>query len=90
MLYEAERHEQLTASTWNEQAAQACIDEILCDADRQVLGSRPLAVSSARQFFASCPLEPLYRRGRHDVGAVPSKPKPGGPTRFHRRRAAAA
>ena len=28
MLYEAERHEPLTASTWNEKAAQACIDEI--------------------------------------------------------------
>ena len=32
MLYEAERHEPLTASAWNEQAARACIDEILGDA----------------------------------------------------------
>jgi len=32
MLYEAERHESLTASVWNEQAARACIDEILDDA----------------------------------------------------------
>ena len=32
MLYEAEGHELLTASAWNEQAAQACINEILDDA----------------------------------------------------------
>ncbi len=32
MLYEAERHEPLTASVWNEQAARACINEILDDA----------------------------------------------------------
>ena len=31
ILYEAERHEPLTASAWNEKAAQACIDEILGD-----------------------------------------------------------
>jgi hypothetical protein len=31
MLYEAEHHEPLTSSAWNEQAAQACIDEILGD-----------------------------------------------------------
>ena len=29
MLYEAEGHELLTASAWNEQAARACINEIL-------------------------------------------------------------
>ena len=32
MLDEAERHELLTASVWNEQAARACINEILDDA----------------------------------------------------------
>jgi hypothetical protein len=26
MLYEAERHEELTTSAWDEQAARACID----------------------------------------------------------------
>jgi hypothetical protein len=31
MLYEAERHERLTTSAWDEQAVRACIDEILCD-----------------------------------------------------------
>ena len=31
MLCEAERHETLTASAWNEQAALACINEILND-----------------------------------------------------------
>ena len=33
MLYDAERHELLTASVWNEQAARACINEILDDAN---------------------------------------------------------
>jgi hypothetical protein len=48
MLYEAERHERVTASAWNEQAAQACIDEILCDAiDR----------FSARDLWPSHPLD---------------------------------
>jgi hypothetical protein len=37
MLYEAERHEPLTASAWDEQAARACIDEILGDAKRTPL-----------------------------------------------------
>src|ERR1700720_2691247 len=32
MLYEAAPHEPLTASAWNEQAARACINEILDDA----------------------------------------------------------
>src|SRR6516225_2088574 len=32
MLYEAERHEPLTTSAWDERTAQACIDEILSDA----------------------------------------------------------
>ena len=32
MLYEAERHERLTTSAWDELAARACIDEILSDA----------------------------------------------------------
>src|SRR5271166_1424327 len=31
MLYDAERHETLTANAWNEQAAVACINEILND-----------------------------------------------------------
>ena len=60
MLYEAERHESLTASAWNEQAARACINEILDDT--VVLGSRPLAFSSARQLLAGRSPEPLYRR----------------------------
>jgi hypothetical protein len=32
MLYEAERHEPLTTSAWDERTARACIDEILSDA----------------------------------------------------------
>src|SRR5262245_48559398 len=56
MLYEAERHEPLTASAWNEQAAQACIDKILGDAiDRfsarvrhDFLTSGPIAVGRGK------------------------------------------
>jgi hypothetical protein len=48
MLNEAERHEPLTANAWNEQAARACIDEILSDAiDR----------FSARDLWPSHPLD---------------------------------
>ena len=32
MLYEAERHEELTTSAWDEQVARACIDDIVGDA----------------------------------------------------------
>ena len=50
MLYEAERHELLTASVWNEQAARACINEILDDAvdsfsARDLWPSHPSTVS---------------------------------------------
>ena len=48
MLYEAERHEPLTASAWNEQAARACIDEILDDAIEKF---------SARDLWPSHPLD---------------------------------
>jgi Lanthionine synthetase C-like protein len=48
MLYESEHHEPLTVSAWNEQAARACIDEILGDAiDR----------FSARDLWPSHPLD---------------------------------
>ena len=48
MLYEAERHESLTASAWNEQAARACINEILDDAVDKF---------SARDLWPSHPLD---------------------------------
>ena len=48
MLYEAERHELLTASAWNEQAARACINEILDDAVDKF---------SARDLWPSHPLD---------------------------------
>jgi hypothetical protein len=48
MLYEAERHETLTASAWNEQAAWACINEILDDAVEKF---------SARDLWPSHPLD---------------------------------
>jgi hypothetical protein len=48
MLYEAERHESLTASAWNEQAARACINEILDD----TVGN-----FSARDLWPSHPLD---------------------------------
>ena len=48
MLYEAERHEPLTASAWIEQAARACIDEILGDAINRF---------SARDLWPSHPLD---------------------------------
>jgi len=48
MLYEAERHEPLTTSAWNEQAARACIDEILGDAIKRF---------SARDLWPSHPLD---------------------------------
>jgi hypothetical protein len=48
MLYEAERHEELTSSAWDEQAARACIDDIVGDAiDR----------FSARDLWPSHPLD---------------------------------
>jgi hypothetical protein len=48
MLYEAERHESLTATAWNEQAARACINEILDDAVDKF---------SARDLWPSHPLD---------------------------------
>jgi hypothetical protein len=48
MLYDAERHESLTASAWNEQAARACINEILDDAADKF---------SARDLWPSHPLD---------------------------------
>ena len=48
MLYEAERHEPLTAGAWNEQAARACINEILDDAVEKF---------SARDLWPSHPLD---------------------------------
>lgn len=48
MLYDAERHESLTASAWNEQAARACIKEILDDAADKF---------SARDLWPSHPLD---------------------------------
>ena len=48
MLYEAERHEPLTASAWNEQAARAFINEILDDAVDKF---------SARDLWPSHPLD---------------------------------
>ncbi len=56
MLYEAKRYETLMAGAWNEQAALACINENSQRHRRQILGSRPLAFSSARQFLAGRPL----------------------------------
>ena len=48
MLYEAEGHELSTASAWNEQAAKACINEILDDAVDKF---------SARDLWPSHPLD---------------------------------
>jgi hypothetical protein len=48
MLYEAERHERLTTSAWDEQAAQDCIDEILSDA---------IDKFSAQELWPSHPLD---------------------------------
>jgi hypothetical protein len=48
MLCEAERHESLTTSAWNEQAARARINEILDDAADKF---------SARDLWPSHPLD---------------------------------
>jgi hypothetical protein len=48
MLYELERHEPLTVRAWNEQAARACINEILNDAVDKF---------SARDLWPSHPLD---------------------------------
>ena len=63
MLYEAERHETLTASAWNEQAALACIDEILNDTVEKF---------SARDLWPSHPLDSFSPDARWNlyVGAA--------------------
>jgi len=58
MLYEAERHEPLTASAWNEQAARACIDEILGDAIERF---------SARDLWPSHPLDSFSPDARRNL-----------------------
>jgi hypothetical protein len=52
MLYEAERHEELTSSDWDEQAARACIDDIVGDAIERF---------SARDLWPSHPLDSFSR-----------------------------
>jgi predicted acylesterase/phospholipase RssA len=63
MLYEAERHESLTASAWNEQVARACINEILDDAVDKF---------SARDLWPSHPLDSFSLGARWNlyVGAA--------------------
>ena len=63
MLYEAERHELFTASAWNQQAARACINEILDDAVDKF---------SARDLWPSHPLDSFSPDARWNlyVGAA--------------------
>jgi hypothetical protein len=66
MLHEAERHETLTAGAWNEQAARACINEILDDAVEKF---------SARDLWPSHPLDSFSRDDRWNLyigAAAPS------------------
>jgi len=58
MLYEAERHEPLTASAWNEQTARACIIEILDDA---------LDKFSAYDLWPSHPLDSFSPDARYNL-----------------------
>jgi len=56
MLYEADRHEELTASAWDEQAARACIDDIVEDvidrfSARDLWPSHPLDSFSPEAFW---------------------------------------